>query len=394
MTLSKLQVRRVSRSSPRARIPLPVSRKILVIRRDNIGDLVLTTPLLAALRARLPDAQIDVLTNSYAAPILHRNTDVDAVHVYTKSHHRERDETWLGVYLRRARTVLALRARRYDTIVLAKLPAEPRPLAFARLIGGKEVVGLVKPGEAPLRGLTHVIEWDPVHCAHTVEALQQLGAHFAIDAPAGPTKIYPEPDEQAALRKRLAPILGRTAPVVAFNLSARKVKQRWPTERFVALARALHARFGCGFMLVWSPGAADNPRHPGDDDKAAAVAKALADLPCVPVRTDRLAELIAALSHAKAMITADGGAMHIGAACGLPIVALFGNSSPAIWHPWHVPYEVLQHDARDVSTIEVDEVLAAWERLAQRVGFAAIASPASGVWRERERRAAGPLVAS
>jgi ADP-heptose:LPS heptosyltransferase len=139
--------------------------------------------------------------------------------------------------------------------------------------------------------------------------------------------------------------------------------------RFVALARALHDRADAGFVLVWSPGAPDNPRHPGDDDKAEEAQRGLADLPCLAVRTETLPELVGVLSLADAMITADGGAMHLGAACGLPVVALFGNSDPAMWQPWHVPHEVLQPPERDVSLIEVGEALAAWERLAARGAF-------------------------
>jgi hypothetical protein len=130
------------------------------------------------------------------------------------------------------------------------------------------------------------------------------------------------------------------------------------------LARALHEREDAGFVLVWSPGAPDNPRHPGDDDKAEEARRALAGVPCVDVRTETLPELVGVLSLADAIITADGGAMHLGAACGLPVVALFGNSDPAMWHPWHVPHEVLQPPERDVGLIEVEEVLAAWDRLA------------------------------
>jgi ADP-heptose:LPS heptosyltransferase len=353
-----------------------MSRRILVVRRDNIGDLVLTTPLFAALRAKMPDATIDVLTNSYAAPVLAGNPHLNALYVYTKAHHRDAGESWLGVYLRRVRTVLELRRRRYDTILLAKVPAERRPLQFARMIGAEEIVGLVKPGDAPLPGLTHLYEWDPVRDSHTVQALMQLGRHFGIAEPGGPTLVRPEPRAQQKARAFLAPVVERGAPVVVLNLSARKVKQRWPVARFVALARALHEREDASFMLVWSPGAPDNPRHPGDDDKAAEAMHGLAGLPCVAVRTAALPELIAALSLADAMVTADGGAMHLGAACGLPVVALFGNSDPAMWHPWHVPHEVLQHPARDVNLIEVDDVLGAWGRLRVQ----------GGVWQGRARR--------
>ena len=73
--------------------------KILVIRRDNIGDLVCTTPLFAALRARYPQAHIAALVNSYNAAVLEGNRDVDAVYAYTKLKHRAPGDSAFGIVL-------------------------------------------------------------------------------------------------------------------------------------------------------------------------------------------------------------------------------------------------------------------------------------------------------
>jgi ADP-heptose:LPS heptosyltransferase len=59
------------------------------------------------------------------------------------------------------------------------------------------------------------------------------------------------------------------------------------------------------------------------------------------------------------MICSDGGAMHIGAALDKPIVCFFGNSDSTHWHPWAVPYVLLQPASRDVADISVDEAHAA-----------------------------------
>ncbi|HNI74563.1 MAG TPA: hypothetical protein PLX65_13740, partial [Accumulibacter sp.] len=73
-------------------------RSILVIRRDNIGDLLCTTPLFHALRRHYPESRIVALVNSYNAPALQGNTDVDQVLVYEKAKHRAPDRSlwrWL-----------------------------------------------------------------------------------------------------------------------------------------------------------------------------------------------------------------------------------------------------------------------------------------------------------
>lgn len=70
--------------------------KVLVVRRDNIGDLVCTTPLFTALRRRYPQAWIGALVNSYNAPVLERNPDVNEVFAYTKLKHLEKGASALA----------------------------------------------------------------------------------------------------------------------------------------------------------------------------------------------------------------------------------------------------------------------------------------------------------
>lgn len=108
--------------------------RILVIRRDNIGDLVCTTPLLAALRRRYPSGYLAALVNSYNAAVLDGNPDLDAVHVYTKLKHRGRGENRLGIVAQRLQLLARLRAERFEYVILAQgglRPAQTRARAAA-----------------------------------------------------------------------------------------------------------------------------------------------------------------------------------------------------------------------------------------------------------------------
>jgi ADP-heptose:LPS heptosyltransferase len=206
------------------------------------------------------------------------------------------------------------------------------------------------------------VPYELPHAMHEVEDIFRLLRPLGIDGPPPPARVYAESSEVARVLAALGTRDER--PVVGVHISARKPSNRWPAESVVALIRRLHAERGARFLLFWSPGAADDPRHPGDDDKARAVVAALGqDVPLVPLPTNELGELVGGLACCDAVICSDGGAMHIAAALGKPIVCLFGKSDAARWHPWAVPYELLQPPSQEVKDVTVAQVCEAFARL-------------------------------
>lgn len=315
--------------------------KVLVIRRDNIGDLVCTTPLLRALRAQLPAARIVVLATRYNAAVLAGHPDIDSCRFYTKAKHRAAGESTLSIYLQRIQTILALRREHFDWILLPG-GAQASSLRFARWIGGDRL--LVRGDEDMVAG-PHEVE-------QTCHLLSRMGLHYETPAP----QVVPAPDGLARIEALIAGALPRRpSRLVGLHISARKPSQRWPAESFAELARRLAAE-DTAFLLLWSPGSADNVQHPGDDEKAARVLELAAGLPIVAVPTRRLEDLIATLSVCDAVICGDGGAMHLAAGLGKPIVCLFGQSTAARWHPWGPAYELLQMPSMEVKDISVDAV--------------------------------------
>ncbi|MCF8175750.1 MAG: glycosyltransferase family 9 protein [Burkholderiaceae bacterium] len=334
--------------------------KILIIRRDNIGDLVCTTPLITALRLRFPDGWIGALVNSYNAPVLDGNPDLDEVFVYTKAKHREHDESLAGILWRRFLMMRRLRQMQLDDVIIATTSPQPRSIALARWLKPKRIIGF-----GDVEGLDVALPPDN-QSRHEVEDVFRLAAIYGIDGSPPPCRVF------AASAVPPTPSFF----TVGIHISARKASQRWPAERFAETMREIAAQGPVRFMLLWSPGAADNPLHPGDDEKAQEVLHALASgALCVtgeplhgqitvearPTRT--LPELIAALAECKALICADGGAMHLGAGLGLPIVCLFGDSGAARWRPWGVSYRLLQTPSFDVVDIGVEEVVDAFTDL-------------------------------
>jgi heptosyltransferase III len=321
-----------------------LSTKFLIIRRDNIGDLLCTTPLITALRRRYPDAWIGVLTNSYAAPALANNPDIDETLVYEKGKHLPSFAARLKALVRRVALIARLRRLRID---MALLPASGDQRSAERFAALSRAVRIIRAEDAPTVG------------PHEVEMSFRCATQLGIDGPPSAMTLVAPPKPAAQLPADNGPLIG-------LHISARKPRQRWPVERFAELARRLHAEFGARFLLFWAPGPSDDPMHPGDDEKAAALGSLMADLPVVAMPTHHLTELIAGLSLCDAVICSDGGAMHIAAALGKPIICFFGNSDAARWRPWGVPFELLQPESRDVADIAVEDAVAAYTRLINR----------------------------
>lgn len=330
--------------------------RILVIRRDNIGDLLLTTPALSLLRQRYPRAHIAALVNTYNAPVLRGNPDLDEIFTYTKAKHRAAGESLVSAWCGKWRTMREIRGRRFDLAIVATAAPTPGWLQLARASRARHTLAAVAAVGAPTGVDLPVVRDARFDGRHAVEQTALLLTALGIDAPPGQLTLCPEPHALAAAERLWAAAgFAPGAVRLGIHISARKPRQRWPAERFPRLMRRLHEATGCVFALFWSPGAANDPRHPGDDELAQAVLRESTGIPVLPMPTQQLDELVAGLATVHSVVCSDGGAMHIAAALGKPMVCFFGNSDPALWHPWGVAYRLLRPASETVADITLEE---------------------------------------
>ena len=311
-------------------------KRILVIRRDNIGDLACTTPAFAALRKHYPDAEIGALVNSYNAEVLRGNPNIDKVFVYKKLKHADGMASQFKALSERLKLIVQLRRWKPDATILAKSSYDLRGLNFARQIGAKNIIGFVPDDLKEAKGLPDVRLKTPVFSeVHEVEAVNLLLGEFGITDALGPLQVYPEADAVAALQQELPAAEKR----IALHISAREPERRWGIGNFIALAKhMLQTQPETQILLFWSPGKADDPHHPGDDEAAAQLIEAVKSARLVPMPTQNLTELIAALSLCDLFIGTDGGAMHLAVGLNKKILALFENLPTKMnhWYPWQV----------------------------------------------------------
>jgi len=333
------------------------SPRILVIRRDNIGDLICTTPLLHALRQQHPGAYVAVLASSYNVAVLDGNPDVDEVFVFLKRQQKSHGHGLLSTLWKRWKLVRHLQRCRFDYVLLAN-----GGWRYARRLGGKTMVGFRERDNPEHRQPDVIVPLaNRGRDDHEVAKMARLGEAIGVSEALGPLRLFPEPARVEIVARQLHALGWDAArPTVAVHVSSRQPVQRWPEASFVELSKALIGRFGVQLLLLWAPGAEDDPMHPGDDGKAARILAGLNGLPVFPCPTTNIPDLVATLSLASQMICSDGGAMHVAAALDKPILCFFGHSNIKEWRPWHVPHVLLQPESKVVADISVSEALSAF----------------------------------
>ena len=311
---------------------------ILIIRRDNIGDLLCTTPLLRGLKDQLKVSRLDVVTNSYVAPVLKGSHLIDHLYIYHKLKHGH--ISFLNAASERFRLIFNLRKNHYDYI----LAFDHRALNLTRFLRKTKV-------------LTPIQDWAD---QTEVERAWELGQRLGLIGVPGSLEL---PLYSSSSDIKNTQILG-------IHISARRVRQQYPITKWIKLIRALYdLDTELTFHIFWSPGDSKSPMHPGDDDKAVILKEELKDLPVIFLPTPTLESLIESIQTCGSMIMADGGAMHIAAALNRPIVALFGDSNPKRWRPWGVPYKILQNNTENVKDIEPSKIINTWLNLINSISI-------------------------
>lgn len=313
------------------------SSKLLLIRNDNIGDLICSIPAIQLIRKKWPNAEIDLLVNSYNAPIVECLVPqwVNRLVVYQKMKH-------VGLSLKQLIGLVKFYARlysgNYDAAVLLVGGVSRQAQAFARWSGAKKIFGYGEIEKGPeLKPGLHELEysWNLVNDLMGISEKTPASIDYPIRA---------------------------TGDRLAIQITSRKLGNRWDVEKFVELAKKIFAQTKVKSLLLWSPGNAATVTHPGDDDKAGEVLDKAGEF-LDPRPTATLYELVSTLKECQCMITPDGGAMHLAAAMGVWVVALFGQSEPERWRPWTPKARVLRSSSRDVNDIPVEEVMRVWKDL-------------------------------
>lgn len=290
-------------------------KRILIIRLSALGDVVMASGLIPALRSRWPDARISWLVEPAAAPLLRHNPRLDEVIVWRRG---DWQNLWrqrrFGELLRQARAFRReLRRRRFDLVLDAQ--GLLKSGIWAWLSGAPERLGLTAREGSHLlmteRVLPTTLPGKPIGNEYRY-LVQHLGVRpeaFRLDLAVGDAPLAAAHE---ALRS--ADVSGPVAALCPFTTRPQK---HWFDERWIELARQLQLR---GYVPVVLGG-------PGDAAAAEQLCAAVAGMHSLAGRL-KLDETAALISLSSLLIGVDTGLTHMGTALRIPTVALFGSTRP------------------------------------------------------------------
>ncbi|MBI4882204.1 MAG: lipopolysaccharide heptosyltransferase II [Planctomycetes bacterium] len=339
-----------------------MSQRVLFLGPSWLGDAVMAIPTFRALRRARPEAHVTVLARGPAADLYSAVPAIDEVIVYQPAAGLRRVAAYVGMISRlekvRADVAIVL-PRSFGSAWTAFLSCAPRRIGYSAY------------GRAYL--LTDALRRTPeLLSSHRVRYMLHLLTPLGIDAP--PEAPLLEVPEGAARRAQslLEPLLAcGVAGIAAFNPGANYgTAKQWPEERYAELARLLLAAGDLGVALVGGP---------GDHDVCDRVCHAVGDRRVLDLSGQTtVPELAAVLARSAFLVTNDTGAMHVAAAVGTPVVAIFGPTDPRTTPPYGERHVLLRHpvdcspcllrecpiDQRCMLGIEPERVLAACLELA------------------------------
>jgi len=308
-------------------------RNVLCVRLDNLGDVLMTTPAMRALKQSLPGRRLTLLASRSSAALAPYVPDVDDVIAH--------DAPWVShpveLPLAAERDLLSeLEDRRFDAAVIFTVYSQSAlPAAlFCRLAGIP--LRLAYCRENPYRLLTHwVPEPEPQRLVRH-EVRRQLDLVASVGCRTEDERLVfcvANEDRARAVGKLRAAGVNTERPVIVIHAGASAPSRRYPPESFAAAARSLAGRAGCQIVFT------------GSRDESALIRRIRHGLPSSHSLAGKLeiGELAAVISLASVLVSNNTGPVHVAAAVGTPVVDLYALTNPQ-HGPWRVPHRMLYRD--------------------------------------------------
>ena len=318
-----------------AQKPESTPRRILLLRPDHLGDLVLTTPILDALKTHIPDAHITMMVGPWSSEVVARHPAIDCLLTCPFPGFQRAAQKSLAPYILLLRIAQQLRRNRYDLAInlrpdfwwgagLLYLAGVPHRLGYA-IEPGRPFLTRALPFNPP--------EPAPVSNLRLVSAALETLGYSPLEQPYTPERyplqFIPTAEEQAWVTERLDKEgINPDTPIVVIHPGAGAAVKLWRTEAWSACASILPALFTSPtpvrIILTGSK---------GERPMLEEIGQGMTAQPLL-VTDASIGQLAALLRRAQLVLGVDSGPLHLAVAQGTPTMHIFGPTDPRIFGPW------------------------------------------------------------
>ncbi len=293
------------------------SERILLIRLSSLGDIVLTTPAIRAVRARFPDAYIAMLVAKQSADVLRENPHLNGIITFDRLA-KDKDTREM------LRVIRQLRERKFTMAI--DLQRKFRTALLMYFSGATERVGKGKLCTVRVqeRGNKHAT-------AHYFDLLHAVG----IPATDQRLELFLSESERIDATRRLdtAGVIDTALKIGLFPGAGWKLRE-WMPERFAAIGDRLVSQFNAKVLVFGGQKETELVQTVVD----------LMDAPAIPFAGNlQIRQLAACIEQCELFLTNDTGPMHIAAAVGTPTVSLFGPGNHIRFQPLGAMHQTIRH---------------------------------------------------
>ena len=304
--------------------------KILLVRNDNIGDLICTTPAIEALRKKYPSYQIDIVVNSYNYSAIHKNPYVNKIYVYTKPKHVKGFINKIKAGIDKLKIILEIRKEKYDAVVVFRRKYSASAELFSKITNAKYKIGVKNfKGTDDFNIYVNIKENE-----HEVEFCYECLNFFDIKYNNEKTLFYISNENKNKY--------SRYINFRCLHISARMVNNQLSEYKLREIIEKIDKT---KFIIT---------AEPKDYKLAEKLSK---EFNVEFVKTTSFIDLGGLFKNLELVITLEGGAMHLSSAVDTKTIAIFGQSDINRWYPWGYKNFVIQDSSKVANNIKPEKLI-------------------------------------
>ena len=312
------------------------NKKILLVRNDNVGDLICTTPAIEALRKKYPNNQIDIVVNSYNYDAIYKNPFINTIYCYTKPKHKKSIIDKIKAGLEKLKILLDIRKEKYDVVIVFRGGYSKSAELFAKITNASYKVGVknLKGNDSFNLHIETIPNQNEV--LFCFDCLKEFGIKYNGES----TYYYIDND--------LSDKYKEYSNYILFHISSRIKENKYDKEKFKQVFDKLE-----GYQILISA-------EPDNFESAVWLEQ---NTKAKFIKTSSLQDLGGLIKNVKLFITLDGGAMHLAPAVGTKTISISGKTNMDKWYPWGFKDLVIQDISKIANNIATHMIIEKIKRI-------------------------------